>query len=335
MLTGERLVINDIKNGDVFTVIDNKNKNTYRHEFYFQSSDANTQIHAIRWIPEGEIKGVVQIVHGIAEYAKRYEDFALFLNSHGFAVVSHDHKGHGLSVSNNTRLYIGVSGSWWNVVKDVYKLQQISRNDFSDVSYFMFGHSMGSFIVRCYLIKNLSNMDGCILSGTGSPGKLEVTAGRCIIKIISRFKGSNAYSKLVDNLIFGKFNHYFKNENYEAAWVSKSKNNIKKYLEDPLCGGKVTLGLFSELLYGSLFSTKSENINKMDKIIPILLISGEDDPVGNMSKGVKKTYAKYKKSGIQDVKMILYPNLRHEILNEEGNDKIYCDILEWLNSKIK
>lgn len=307
----------------------------YKKEFYFRSSDMKTEIHGICWMPSTEVKAVVQIVHGIAEHAKRYEDFALFLNKQGYAVISHDHKGHGKSISSHEpRLYFGEKGSWWYAVKDVCILQQHARKQFGNVPYFMFGHSMGSFIMRSYLIKNLSDMDGCILCGTGYPNKFEVYAGQTIVYLTSLVKGRKAYSPMVDRLIFGGFNKKFENTTSNADWVSKNQDNIQAYLHDSMCGGDVTIGLFQELLYGSAYCTRMKNIEQMNKKIPVYFISGSDDPVGNMSKGVKKTYDAFKKAGMKDVQIQLYPGLRHEILNEKENQIVYEDILNWLQTHL-
>ena len=193
------------------------------------------------------------------------------------------------------RLYFGEKGSWWYAVKDIHILQQLTKEYLPDIPYFLFGHSMGSFLMRSYLIKNLSSMDGCILCGTGYPSKIKVGAGRCVISLTSLFKGRTAYSPMVDHLIFGWFNKKLTNTTSSSDWVSKNPENINEYVQDPLCGGDVTQGLFGELLYGSGYCTKTGNIKKMNHDIPILLISGADDPVGGMSKGVQKTYAALKK----------------------------------------
>ena len=303
-----------------------------KQEYFLNSIYSRTQLHIIRWEPaEKEIVGVVQLVHGINEYAERYEEFARFLCSQGFAVVAHDHKGHGLSISEDEpRLYFGPKGSWWKIVEDIEVVRKDTVTSYGNRPYFIFGHSMGSFLLRSYLINHQADIDGCILCGTGCPCSISIILGKVVLDIESKKIGRRQYSPLVDRLIFGNYNKKFKPNRTSADWISSNISNVDEYLGDPLCGGEPTIGIISEMLDGALYTARNENIKNMDRKNPILLIAGEDDPVGNMGKGVKKIYKKFLKAGVENVEIKLYPGLRHEILNEHERHIVYKDINEWI-----
>lgn len=305
--------------------------------FFFPSSDGKSQINVNKWTPtEGELKGVVQIAHGVAEYGKRYEDFAMFLAKNGYVVVANDHLGHGLSlVEDSPMVYFGPRESWWHAVDDVEKLRIMTHMDYPNLPYFLFGHSMGSFISRSHLIRHGGKLDGCILCGTGFLNGLMVMGGKLIANIEMKRVGGKGYSKLADKLAFGGYNKAFEPKRTEFDWLSKNEENVDKYIEDPLCGGRTTVGLFRELLDGLSYVNNREHIETMSKEQPILFISGDQDPVGEMGKGVKKAYNEFKNSGIKDVQIKLYEGLRHEILNEKEHEEIYNDVLNWLNNHVK
>ena len=302
-------------------------------EGYFPSSNGETSIHFNKWIPEDEnIRGVVQIAHGVAEYGRRYRDFAEFLCSNGYAVVANDHLGHGKSlIEDSPMVYLGEENGWWNVVDDVEKLRQITKEEFDDVPYFLFGHSMGSFIARSHLIRYKGKLDGCIICGTGFLSKPMITGGRIIADLEIRRLGKKGYSKIADKLAFGSYNKKFKPNRTEFDWLSLNEENVDTYIADPLCGGKTSLGLFKDMLGGLSYINNYKNIENMDKKQPVLFISGENDPVGDMGKGVKKAYRAFKDAGLSDVEMKLYKDLRHEILNEREHEEVYGDVLMWLN----
>ena len=305
-------------------------------DYFFPSSDGKSQIHVNKWVPEnGPLKGVVQIAHGVAEYGKRYDRFATFLAERGYVVVANDHLGHGLSlIENSPMVYFGEKGSWWYPVEDVEKLREMTHSEYRDLPYFLFGHSMGSFISRSHLIKYPGRLDGCILCGTGFLNKFMVTGGKLVANIEVKRVGGKGYSKLADKLAFGSYNNAFKPQRTEFDWLSLNDENVDNYINDPLCGMPTTVGLFRELLEGLSYDNNKDNIATMDKDQPILFISGDKDPVGEMGKGVKKAYETFKSVGIKDVEMKLYENLRHEILNEKEYETVQSDVLDWLERHI-
>lgn len=305
-------------------------------EFYFPSSDGKTLIHVNQWTPtDRKIVGVVQIAHGVAEYGARYEPFAQYLCSHGFVVVANDHLGHGKSlIAGKPMVYFGEKDGWWHVVDDIETLRAKVAKVFPDVPYFLFGHSMGSFLSRTHLIRYPGKLDGCILCGTGHQPAAVIAGGKLIADREIRRLGKHAFSVKADNLAFGAYNKAFAPNRTPFDWISASTANVDAYIADPLCGGNTTLGLFRDMLDGLTFITKQSNINQMDKELSVFFIAGDQDPVGDMGKGVRKAHDCFKKAGIRDLNIKLYHGLRHEILNEASRQYVYRDVLDWLEARI-
>lgn len=224
-------------------------------EFYFPSSDGSSRIHAAEWTPEsGEIIGVLQIAHGVAEYGMRYAPFAEFMTEHGFAVVANDHLGHGLSAEKDAdTLYFGPRDGWKHVVDDMYALRCRTKEKYPDVPYFLMGHSMGSFLTRTYLIRYPGTVDAVIIMGTGHQSPAIVTGGRAIAKAAGKRHGFKAHSPRVEALAFGAYNKAFAPNRTEVDWLSASDNNVDAYIADPLCGQRASIGLFYEMLGGIRF----------------------------------------------------------------------------------
>ncbi len=302
-------------------------------EFSFLSSDAKTNLHAMQWLPDGEVKAVVQIVHGVAEHIARYDGFARFLCDNGFAVYGHDHLGHGKSVTaNGTPVYFGDGNTWETVTDDINLLQTIIKEHFPGVPIFIMGHSMGSFLTRSFLIRYPGQVRGAVIMGTGwQPGYM-LAGGLAISSLFSHFKTPYATSDFVTKLAFGAYNKAFAPARTPVDWLSADRDNVDRYIADPLSGNDTTVGLFNQMLKGIRFNQRKANLDKMDKNTPVLFISGEDDPVGNMMKGVAASKTAFDRVGVKDVTLISYPGLRHEILNESSeNMKVYADLLAWFN----
>ena len=302
-------------------------------EYYFLSADGCSQIHVNCWRPD-QVIGVVQIAHGIAEYGKRYEPFARYLCDHGFAVVANDHLGHGLSIAaGQPPLFFSETNGWTHVVDDMEQLRLQTAAEFPGVPYFLFGHSMGSFLSRTYLIRYPGKLSGCILCGTGNPGTMTILGGQKVVAHEIKKVGKTGYSKKADDLAFGSYNRKFAPNRTEADWLSTSEANVDSYLRDPQCGGKISAGLMQDLLEGLWLITRKKNLSSMDLSIPVLFIAGQDDPVGNMGKGVKKAHRNFLSVGVTQADIKLYEGLRHEILNEDAHMDIYFDILSWLRGQ--
>ena len=306
-----------------------------RKEFTFPSADGRTAIHAVEWHPEREPAGVLQIAHGVAEYALRYEPFACFLNAHGFLVVANDHLGHGESVAEGApRLYFGEKGSWQHVVDDMYTLRCRTGEAYPELPYFIMGHSMGSFLTRTYLIRYPGTVDGAIIMGTGYMSAASTAASLAVINAECLRNGESRPSAVATKASFGIYNRRFAPNRTSMDWLSLNPDNVDAYLKDPLCQDNASAGLFREMLSGIRFVCKEDNIRKMNHHTPILFISGAMDMVGDCSKGVERAAAAFQRAGMRDVTVKLYPELRHEVLKEDCREQVYDDIDRWLEGKL-
>ena len=306
-------------------------------EFTFLSTDGKTQLHGMRWEPEGgSVRAVLQICHGVAEHIARYDAFARYLNGLGIAVVGHDHLGHGLSLpEGGTPVYFGEGNTWNTVVDDIYVLHQRIRLWYPDVPLCIMGHSMGSFLTRTYLIRYPGTVKAAVIMGTGWQPKAVIAGGMSVAKAVGAVVGENGTSDLVTNLAFGAYNKLFAPNRTSCDWLSADEDNVDAYMADPLCGADATVGLFRQMLSGIRFNQRLSNLRQMDPRIPVLFVAGEKDPVGDCGNGVRRTYQEFRHAGVQDCTLKLYPGLRHEILNEKAQQQqIFEDIGQWLTSKL-
>jgi len=306
-------------------------------DFYFPSADMKNQIYVRMWKPdEGvEIKGTVQISHGIAEYINRYDDFAKFLASNGFVVAGDDHLGHGKSVAKDEdKVFFSENDGWNTVVSDLKTLHDTLKEKYPNVPSILFGHSMGSFLARTYIIKYPNDFDAAIISGTGNQPKALVNTGLFLGKIVKGTHSPRYVSKFLNDMSLGSYNKGFDAAPGETAWLSTDKEMVKLYDTDPFCGAPSTCGLFCDMMGGIKFITDTENLQLMNKDMPVYFMSGADDPVGEKGKGVNRAYKLFCDTGMKDVKIRLYPGGRHEMLNEVNRADVYQDVLNWITEKI-
>jgi len=270
--------------------------------------------------------GIVQIFHGMAEHAKRYEDFALFLNKNGYIVFADDHRGHGKTAKGEENLgKYDRPGLVYDTMMDEIYFSRLLVEKYK-LPLYAFGHSYGSFICQAY-IQKCSYYTKAIMCGSALMKKrFDIKLGKFVAKMTIKHKGPYAPAKLIAKMSFGSYNKKFKT----GSWLSTNDESNLKYKEDPLCGytmsAKFYLDFFTmfDWLYNPAF------LKRIDKNKPIYIIAGKDDPVGNMGKSVKKLFELYMHLGIEDVKMNLYEGCRHEILNEPIKDKVYNDILSFI-----
>lgn len=310
---------------------------TNMSEFTFLSTDGKTQLHGMRWEPEGRsVRAVLQLCHGVAEHIARYDAFARYLNSLGIAVVGHDHLGHGLSLpEGGTPVYFGEGNTWHTVVDDIYVLHQCIRLWYPDVPLCIMGHSMGSFLTRTYLIRYPGTVKAAIIMGTGWQPKAVIAGGLAVAKAVGAVVGESGTSELVTKLAFGAYNRLFAPNRTSCDWLSADTDNVDAYMADPLCGADATVGLFRQMLLGIRFNQRLSNLRQMDPQTPVLFIAGGKDPVGDCGNGVRRTYQEFRRAGVQDCTLKLYPGLRHEILNEKAQQRqIFEDIGLWLTAKL-
>ena len=303
-------------------------------DFYFQSSTGRTSIHALKCVPDGKPRAVVQIAHGIAEHIARYDAFAAFLAEHGYIVVLHDQLGHGKSAPDEAHLgFFSEENGWEKAVQDIRSLHDKTAAKYPGKPYFIFGHSMGSFLTRTYLIRFRTGLDGAVISGTGHQSPALVSAGKVMSAIDIRRNGPMHKSDFLNKMAFGTYNDKFENPRTSSDWLSRDEAAVDLYNEDPLCGFVPTAGLLHDMMNGIAFVTQPKNIARMKKDLPILFVSGDCDPVGEQGRGVIRAYKCFLKAGMKDVTMKLYHGGRHEMLNETNRAEVYEDVLSWLNSK--
>lgn len=306
-----------------------------KNELFFLSKDNQTNIHMVIWEPDTRVYGVIQVVHGVTEHIMRYEEFANYMNKGGIAVVGIDLIGHGLSTNNGAKkMYFGPEGSWKYVVGDLDTCFQNAKELYPDVPYVMLGFSLGSFLVRSYLIDYPGKVDGAILVGTGQIGKFLLKLARKIAIKEGLKYGEDKTTDKIRNLTFGTYNKHFKPNRTPYDWLCLSNTAVDNYIADPLRGDAMSSGLFRELLDGMKYTSEINNVKKINIMKPILLLSGQNDAVGDFGKGVTKVCNEYKKVGVQDLTLKIYNNLRHDIMHEDDRFTIYDEIYGWLHSKL-
>ena len=307
-----------------------------KQEVYtFNSKDGHSVIHCRKWLPDCEPVAVVQLVHGMVEYIERYDDFATFLTTKGYVVVGHDHIGHGHSVANEAELGVmtGAHPSE-DMVEDIYTHYAMTRKAYPALPYFILGHSMGSYMLRKFLSDKtayLEDLKGAVIMGTGQESAGTCNAGLAVIAILSLLKGKNYRSTFVRDMTYSapykKYDCYGKD--YGNSWLSKNIQNVEKYYHDPLCTYTFTLNAYKGLVEATKYVGTKACVDKMRKGLPLLLVSGEEDPVGNLGAGTKAAADAFKNAGIKDVTLKLYTGDRHEILNELDREQVYDDIYKW------
>lgn len=302
-----------------------------KEEFYFDSADGVTRIRGIKYIPEKEIVGILQIAHGMVEFIDRYEAFATFLCDNGFLVIGNDHLGHGGSVNSKEDWgYFAKKDGYKVVLKDMLKVLENTKKEYPDKKYYLLGHSMGSFLARLFIIEYGDKLDGAIIMGTGQQNNATLIAGKCLIKIISLFKGERYRSRFINNMALGSYNKKFEPSKTHCDWLTKDSDVVDWYYHEPRCHFIFTLNGYYNLFSLIQQIIKKKNLLKMPKELPILIVSGEDDPVGNFGKDPLSVYELFKESGMKNVECKLYPTDRHEILNELDKSDVYNDLSNWL-----
>jgi alpha-beta hydrolase superfamily lysophospholipase len=301
-----------------------------KKQFTFDSAGAG-KIVATAWQPADKPVAVVQILHGIAEHSERYENFATYLNSLGYAVVAEDHMGHGATVE-----YGGVKGyfhgGWWAAIDDACALMRMTMEQYPDVPYILFGHSMGSFMARSILSKYPDiGISGCVICGTGWQPDLVLGAGRALAGGICKKSDPQKPSVLLHNIAFGSYNKRVEHPRTPYDWLTRDNAVVDAYAADPMCGFVASAGLMNDMFEGISYIQKPENIAAMRKDLPVLFVAGGDDPVGDYGKGVRKAAQAFVNAGMKQVATKIYPMGRHEILNEINKKEVYKDISAWLD----
>ncbi len=308
-----------------------------KKEFYFDSRSGEDRIHAVRWMPDSpkEVACVVQVVHGMAEYAERYEEFAQFMTDRGIVVTGEDHLGHGRSVGEKgTYGYFCEQDPATVLVRDVHRLKKMTQELYPNVPYVILGHSMGSFITRNYMCRYGTGIAAAVVMGTGMQSMAALRLSQAVIGIQKVFCGSRHVSRLINKLAFGGYNKRIADARTSADWLSRDPERVDRYLADPMCGFVFTVNGFRALFELISRLHRRENLERIPKDLPVYMVSGTGDPVGGYGRGVQKAYDSLKGAGMKNIELKLYEGGRHELLNETNRAQVMEGIYEWLNRAV-
>ena len=296
------------------------------HTGTFTSTDG---IHDISYhiiLPEKNPEGIIQVSHGMCEYFGRYLHFADFMADNGFIVCGNDHLGHGDSVATDDELgYFSHENGWQNVVSDLYTLTGIVKEKYPDIPYFLFGHSMGSFMARAYSISHADCLNGTVFCGT-SGGMIAIDKIIAVIQKIKKIKGERFRSDKVYKLAFDGYNKKIPDSASKNDWISRDKDIVDRYNNDPECTFNFTLNGYENLMDVLKYVSDDVWFSEYNKELPTLLIAGDADPVGDYGKGVYKVFNRLSENSC-NVSMKLYSGARHELLNETNRLEVYNDLL--------
>lgn len=308
-----------------------------KEEFYFDSRDGKSRLHAVRYMPDAgkEVRCVLQIVHGMAEYVERYEEFAGYLTQRGFVVTGEDHLGHGKSVGEGGRYgYFCEQDPATVLVRDAHRLKKMTQALYPDVPYVIMGHSMGSFITRNYLCRYGTGVAAAVIMGTGMQPRGLIACSRCLAGLQKLFFGPRHVSKWMDKLAFGSYNSKTGEHRTDFDWLSRDPERVDQYVTDPLCGFTFTTNGFATLFELIWRLYKPENLAKVPETLPVFLVSGTADPVGDYGKGVRRAYESLVTAGLLHVTLKLYEGGRHELLNETNRSQVMEDVCRWVEETV-
>ena len=309
-----------------------------KEEFYFDSRDGKSRIHAVRYRPEdaGQIRCILQVVHGMAEYVERYEEFAAYLVERGFVVTGDDHLGHGKSVGQGGKQgYFCERDPATVLVRDVHRLKKLTEELYPGVPYVLMGHSMGSFIARNYLCRYGTGISGAVIMGTGMQPKAVLDMARLVAGIQKFFCGPMHVSRLLDRLAFGGYGKGITDRRTAFDWLSRDRERVDRYIADPMCGFTFTVNGFGALFELVLRLYSPENLAAVPRELPVFMVSGDADPVGDYGKGVRRAYDSLVAAGLTDIRLKLYPGGRHELLNETNRRQVMQDICRWVEENVR
>ena len=309
--------------------------NYIHRDITFPSSDGKNTIHAELFIPsDNNIRGVVQIAHGMMDYIGRYNEMADALCAAGYALAGNDHLGHGDSVSTPDDYgFFASKGGYDYVIGDVKKMNDLIRAEFLGVPVVLLGHSMGSFISRLYAVKYPDSIDGLIIHGTAGPNPA-TGAGKLLVKLLRAIKGERHRSKFVCSLADGGYNKGFDPSEGPGAWLTRDPLQVADRIGNPKNDFIFTLAGYEDLFNFLGDCNAPSWFREFPTGLRTLVISGEMDPVGGFGKGVRYVYDNLKKNGA-DVELKLYPGARHELFKETNRAEVFADLIAWIERLTK
>ena len=310
-----------------------------KEEHIFKSTSGVCDIHTVIWYPDKEKYenplGVVQIAHGMIDHIERFEGLALYLTERGFVVAGNDHLGHGDSVNdkNDWGYFAKGNNSGLYLVKDMHKLTIIMKKRFPELPYILIGHSMGSFMTRRYLMMYGNELDAAVILGTGNQPKIMVDGGLLAVKFTKLFHGDHYRSETLNRMMFGTYNNRIENPVTDSDWITRNPDIVNDYVNDEKCSFLFTVNAYEGMLKIIRYVINDANIEKTPKELPLLIASGNADPVGEYGKAVERIYNKYKKH-MDDVELKLYDGCRHELHSEINAQEVFEDIYNWIVERV-
>ena len=275
---------------------------------------------------EGQPKAVVQLLHGMVEHVKRYDEFARFLNKHGYVVLGDDHRGHGVTAQGNLGV-VPEGDCFADTVEDEILIGKYARETYK-APLLVFGHSYGSFLTQRYIQKS-SEIAGVILCGSACMDIPDVKAGLAVAKIQAALCGKNKKANLIRKMSFGPYNAQFKDEKKENAWLTRDDERRQAYNADPMCNYTMSIAFYTSFFSALSKLYSAQALSGIPKELPVFIISGDKDPVGGSGKLIEKLYEVYKNNGLVNVSVKLYQGARHELLNEINREEVMADILSF------
>ena len=305
--------------------------NYLHRDIEFPSKNGVNTIHAELFIPSvADVKGVLQLSHGMTDYIGRYAGLADALTAQGFVVAGNDHLGHGSSVADEDGFgFFAEKDGYGCVIDDLNRMNSFLRAEYPDVSIVLFGHSMGSFVARLYAEKYPESIDALIIHGTAGPNPV-LPFGRLLVKLLKLIRGGRHRSKLVWTLADGGYNKAFKREQGSGAWLTRDESMVADRIGNPKNDFIFTLSAYADLFTMLGECNREEWFEGFPKKLPTLVMSGLDDPVGEFGKGVSYVYNKLRVNGA-DVELKTYEGARHELFNETNREEVFADLVTWLN----
>lgn len=307
---------------------------------FFQTMSDGAAISVNRWIPEGEIKAVIQMSHGMVEHSLRYDTLGSILAEQGFIFQAHDHRGHGKTAQYAEKDGTGMFGYFADkngfdrVVDDIEEVLQKAKTDFPGKKVFLLGHSFGSFAAQAFCEKYGNEIEGCLICGSAGPRKALLFQARLVSQIIGFFYGKKHTTYLLDKMAFGAYNKRIPDSKTNHDWLSRDPVSVGMYESDDWCGFVPTVGFFQDMFKGLSQIHKSDAMKKIPSGLPVLIMYGTDDPVGGYGKTIHELAEIYKANGMKDVTEKAYEGARHELLNETNRDEVTRDIISWVSSRI-
>lgn len=294
-------------------------------------------IHVHRWSGGGGVKprAIIQIAHGMAEHSLRYDHFARYFVGNGYTVFANDHRGHGKAIGDGAAGYFAECGGWKLVLDDMVCLNKKINSLYKETPVFLVGHSMGSFFAQQFMVEHGQHLQGVVLSGASYTSRwlASVFYGVAILECLRI--GARERSRLIQWLSFGSYNRQFRPTRTEFDWLSRSADQVDRYIDDPLCGFQCTNQLWVDLLSGISRLFSRENKARMPLDMPVYVMSGARDPLISKKKQLYRLKKEFQSCGMRDVQCDIFPECRHEIFNEVNREAIYLKLVAWMDLCLK